>query len=660
MAAAVAADPPINNTRSEMEESEDAGKTCEEEMIKLAEEKEREEKEEQKKEEEEKEGEKDKEAEEKEEEEKMDKDTEKEEEVPSTAGEKKRPNDEKSPDSPPAKKLCTEEGETSSVPCEVSSTSLHTSNGSSTSTKPVAMEESEAVSEDDLLALAEKAAEAEAAEKEASKAAEQVEEQVEEVEEEEEEEESKTSEEAKKDEEAVTAPATEEAASVEDDSDMASKLAASGISVSLIKKKKALTKEGSSTGDPGKEKSSGGEEKQDGTSGSVEIGPNISVTMIQKEKNSEKKTAARSPGLSIKSPGELMEAPRRVSAQLEDLKDSISVSRVHRSPVASSAPSTPRLPNLAPHQTTAGPHLMFPNQFGPQAAAGALAPGLPMGPPGGHGPMGMPGLHPRPGGPAIRAPAPLASGPVSEQLAAAATGLADYMRMGLEELLREMSAQGSPQATVKGLQLELEKMAWRHQQEMAEMKQNVDIMMKDMKGNLEKENQRIVEQYKAAAKVEMQKAIEETKKKQWCANCTKEAIFYCCWNTSYCDYPCQQAHWPQHLSTCSQANQDQEEGGGTAANGSPATSTPAPAPAIPPEPEKVTRTVPSPQVLAPEQLINLGMPRGQVMGMPAGMGFTMAGMAGMRPQYGMPRASMGLSIRPGIPGQITLSRPYFM
>merc|ERR1712080_226727 len=102
----------------------------------------------------------------------------------------------------------------------------------------------------------------------------------------------------------------------------------------------------------------------------------------------------------------------------------------------------------------------------------------------------------------------------------------------------------------------------------------------------------------------MQKAIE-TKKKQWCANCTKEAIFYCCWNTSYCDYPCQQAHWPQHLSTCSQANQDQEEGGQPAANGS----APAPAPAV--EPEKVTRTVPSPQVLAPEQL-NLGMPRGQV------------------------------------------------
>ncbi|XP_078331217.1 uncharacterized protein LOC144617675 [Crassostrea virginica] len=30
----------------------------------------------------------------------------------------------------------------------------------------------------------------------------------------------------------------------------------------------------------------------------------------------------------------------------------------------------------------------------------------------------------------------------------------------------------------------------------------------------------------------------------FCANCGKEAIFYCCWNTSYCDYPCQQITGP--------------------------------------------------------------------------------------------------------------------
>ena len=49
----------------------------------------------------------------------------------------------------------------------------------------------------------------------------------------------------------------------------------------------------------------------------------------------------------------------------------------------------------------------------------------------------------------------------------------------------------------------------------------------------------------------------ETKKKQWCANCGKEAVFYCCWNTSYCDYPCQQGHWPQHMTTCSQGQGNQ-------------------------------------------------------------------------------------------------------
>ena len=45
-----------------------------------------------------------------------------------------------------------------------------------------------------------------------------------------------------------------------------------------------------------------------------------------------------------------------------------------------------------------------------------------------------------------------------------------------------------------------------------------------------------------------------------CAQCGKEAIFYCCWNTSYCDYPCQQAHWPRHMHTCTQTTlQDNQQ-----------------------------------------------------------------------------------------------------
>merc|ERR1719225_2518463 len=112
------------------------------------------------------------------------------------------------------------------------------------------------------------------------------------------------------------------------------------------------------------------------------------------------------------------------------------------------------------------------------------------------------------------------------------------------------------------------------------MKQNVDMMLKDMKTNLEKETQRSIEQIKKQSEAEKQKAITETKKKQWCAMCSKEAIFYCCWNTSYCDYPCQQAHWPTHMTSCSQVSG--EGGGGDQDPQDPAPRSPPKQPPAPP------------------------------------------------------------------------------
>ena len=38
-----------------------------------------------------------------------------------------------------------------------------------------------------------------------------------------------------------------------------------------------------------------------------------------------------------------------------------------------------------------------------------------------------------------------------------------------------------------------------------------------------------------------------------CASCWKEALYYCCWNTSYCSYTCQQRHWTVHQVDCRQA-----------------------------------------------------------------------------------------------------------
>ena len=96
-------------------------------------------------------------------------------------------------------------------------------------------------------------------------------------------------------------------------------------------------------------------------------------------------------------------------------------------------------------------------------------------------------------------------------------------------------------------------MQWRHQQELAEMKHNTDLLLMELRQNLKAEEQKVVADIKKQADIEKNRAVAETKKKQWCAHCGKEAIFYCCWNTSYCDYPCQVSNiksvWEKNLSS---------------------------------------------------------------------------------------------------------------
>uniref|UniRef100_A0A8C3LEH8 Zinc finger MYND-type containing 8 n=1 Tax=Chrysolophus pictus TaxID=9089 RepID=A0A8C3LEH8_CHRPC len=104
---------------------------------------------------------------------------------------------------------------------------------------------------------------------------------------------------------------------------------------------------------------------------------------------------------------------------------------------------------------------------------------------------------------------------------------------------------------IRRLRIEIEKLQWLHQEYFINFhfmeKQNLFIF------SLEQERDRLIAEVKKQLEMEKQQAVDETKKKQWCANCKKEAIFYCCWNTSYCDYPCQQAHWPEHMKSCTQS-----------------------------------------------------------------------------------------------------------
>lgn len=61
----------------------------------------------------------------------------------------------------------------------------------------------------------------------------------------------------------------------------------------------------------------------------------------------------------------------------------------------------------------------------------------------------------------------------------------------------------------------------------------------EVRASLESEKQRILIEAKHKFEQEKEMAVQETKRKQWCAYCYKEALLYCCWNTAYCSYPCQ-------------------------------------------------------------------------------------------------------------------------
>uniref|UniRef100_A0A8C7SYV1 Zinc finger, MYND-type containing 8 n=1 Tax=Oncorhynchus mykiss TaxID=8022 RepID=A0A8C7SYV1_ONCMY len=164
---------------------------------------------------------------------------------------------------------------------------------------------------------------------------------------------------------------------------------------------------------------------------------------------------------------------------------------------------------------------------------------------------------------------PTASADVAADIAKYTNKIVDAIKGTMTELYTELSksTSGNTIAEIRRLRIEIEKLQWLHQQELSEMKHNLELTMAEMRQSLEQERERLMAEVKKQTEVEKQQVVDETKKKQWCANCRKEAIFYCCWNTSYCDYPCQQAHWPEHMKSCTQsatASQQEPESGSTA------------------------------------------------------------------------------------------------
>nr|XP_010956937.1 protein kinase C-binding protein 1 [Camelus bactrianus] len=160
-------------------------------------------------------------------------------------------------------------------------------------------------------------------------------------------------------------------------------------------------------------------------------------------------------------------------------------------------------------------------------------------------------------------PIATASADVAADIAKYTSKMMDAIKGTMTEIYNDLSKNttGSTIAEIRRLRIEIEKLQWLHQQELSEMKHNLELTMAEMRQSLEQERDRLIAEVKKQLELEKQQAVDETKKKQWCANCKKEAIFYCCWNTSYCDYPCQQAHWPEHMKSCTQsATAPQQDG----------------------------------------------------------------------------------------------------
>uniref|UniRef100_A0A8C5G527 Protein kinase C-binding protein 1-like n=1 Tax=Gouania willdenowi TaxID=441366 RepID=A0A8C5G527_GOUWI len=150
---------------------------------------------------------------------------------------------------------------------------------------------------------------------------------------------------------------------------------------------------------------------------------------------------------------------------------------------------------------------------------------------------------------------PTVSADVAADIAKYTNKIMDSIKGTMTEIYNDLSksTSGNTIAEIRRLRIEIEKLQWLHQQELSEMKHNLELTMAEMRQSLEQERERLVAEVRKQMELEKQQAVDETKKKQWCANCRKEAIFYCCWNTSYCDYPCQQAHWPEHMKSCTQS-----------------------------------------------------------------------------------------------------------
>ncbi|KAJ8336601.1 hypothetical protein SKAU_G00378210 [Synaphobranchus kaupii] len=117
--------------------------------------------------------------------------------------------------------------------------------------------------------------------------------------------------------------------------------------------------------------------------------------------------------------------------------------------------------------------------------------------------------------------------------------------------VKEMMKADSKRETERVVRDALEKLRSEMEEEKRQAVSGVQAEMdRKCKQLKEKCKEELVEELKKMV-TQHKQLLSQTKKKQWCYNCEEEAMYHCCWNTSYCSIKCQQEHWhADHKRTC--------------------------------------------------------------------------------------------------------------
>lgn len=135
--------------------------------------------------------------------------------------------------------------------------------------------------------------------------------------------------------------------------------------------------------------------------------------------------------------------------------------------------------------------------------------------------------------------------------------LADFMKQSVYSLISDIAKNTEEDLKTENavLKLQIELMKWQQTQAITEVARNhgedfkfvfflvltitPEISLQELDVLVEENALRARLECQRIASEEMRKAVNDAKRKTWCAVCLLEASLYCCWNTSYCSVICQ-------------------------------------------------------------------------------------------------------------------------